>query len=205
MIAETVFDTVRSSSITSATAVIRRLHDEGGRIRSFRSYGSGIPAPGQPQNPLRYAVTWNPRNVVMSGHGGAQYLEHGRIRIVPFHHVFHRTWHVDVKGIGSLEAPRGTLTHHYVTDERGILKSVNLIVGTTNNHAAICMSIKKAAQGLIKKGVEITEGLLNKVEMAFRAYDPCFACATHNLPGGMPMTVRLRAADGTVLSERSRF
>ncbi len=108
------------------------------------------------------------------------------------------------EGVGSLEAPRGTLTHHYVTDERGILQQVNLIVGTTNNHAPICMSIKKAAKGLIKKGVEITEGLLNKVEMAFRAYDPCFGCATHNLPGEMPMTVRLRSADGTVLDEKSR-
>ncbi|MCP3912434.1 MAG: Ni/Fe hydrogenase subunit alpha, partial [Actinomycetia bacterium] len=107
-------------------------------------------------------------------------------------------------GIGSLEAPRGTLTHHYVTDERGILKQVNLVVGTTNNHAAICMSIKKAAKGLIKKGVEITEGLLNQVEMAFRAYDPCFGCATHSLPGRMPLTVRLRAADGTVLDEGGR-
>ncbi len=111
---------------------------------------------------------------------------------------------VPSEGVGSLEAPRGTLTHHYVTDERGILKQVNLIVGTTNNHAAICMSIKKAAKGLIKKGVEITEGLLNQVEMAFRAYDPCFGCATHSLPGQMPLTVRLRGPDGTVLDEGGR-
>ena len=108
------------------------------------------------------------------------------------------------EGVGSVEAPRGTLTHHYVTDERGILERVNLIVGTTNNHAAICMSIKKAAQGLIKKGVEITEGLLNRIEMAFRAYDPCFGCATHSLPGQMPMIVRLRNARGEVLSEKAR-
>jgi len=91
-----------------------------------------------------------------------------------------------------------------MTDERGILEMVNLIVGTTNNHAAICMSIKKAAQGLIKKGVEITEGLLNRIEMAFRAYDPCFGCATHSLPGQMPMAVRLRNARGEVLSEKTR-
>ncbi len=108
------------------------------------------------------------------------------------------------EGIASVEAPRGTLTHHYVTDERGILQKVNLIVGTTNNHAAICMSIKKAAQGLIRKGVEVTEGLLNKIEMAFRAYDPCFGCATHALPGQMPMTVRMRRANGEVLSEMTR-
>ena len=108
------------------------------------------------------------------------------------------------EGIGSVEAPRGTLTHHYVTDDRGILKQVNLIVGTTNNHAAISMSIKKAAQGLIRKGVEITEGTLNRIEMAFRAYDPCFACATHSLPGHMSLTVRVRGPDGAILSETSR-
>jgi F420-non-reducing hydrogenase large subunit len=66
------------------------------------------------------------------------------------------------------------------------------------------MAIKKAAQGLIRKGVEITEGLLNRIEMAFRAYDPCFACATHSLPGQMPIVVRLRAPDGTILAEKGR-
>jgi F420-non-reducing hydrogenase large subunit len=108
------------------------------------------------------------------------------------------------EGVGIVEAPRGTLTHHYVTDEKGIVKKANLIVGTTNNNAAICMSIKQAAQGLIRKGVEVTEGVLNMVEMAFRAYDPCFGCATHSLPGEMPMVVRVRDCDGTVLSEASR-
>jgi F420-non-reducing hydrogenase large subunit len=108
------------------------------------------------------------------------------------------------EGVGIVEAPRGTLTHHYVTDEKGIVKKANLIVGTTNNHAAICMSIKQAAQGLIKKGVEVTEGVLNMVEMAFRAYDPCFGCATHSLPGQMPLIVRLRDVDGTILDVRRR-
>jgi len=69
------------------------------------------------------------------------------------------------EGVGCVEAPRGTLTHHYCTDERGIVTKANLIVGTTNNNAPICMSVKKAAQGLIKKG-EVREGLLNMVEMA---------------------------------------
>ncbi len=108
------------------------------------------------------------------------------------------------EGIGTVEAPRGTLTHHYITDEKGIVRKANLIVGTTNNHAAICLSIKQAAQGLIRKGVEVTEGVLNMVEMAFRAYDPCFGCATHSLPGRMPLTVRVRDCDGAVISERSR-
>ncbi len=88
----------------SAMALMRRIGSEGGVVRGFRSYGSGIPAPDQPQNPLRYVVTWNPRNVAMSGHAGAQYMENGRIKIVPFHQVFHHTWPVDVEGVGPLEA-----------------------------------------------------------------------------------------------------
>ncbi|MBN2083493.1 Ni/Fe hydrogenase subunit alpha [bacterium] len=108
------------------------------------------------------------------------------------------------EGVGILEAPRGTLTHHYVTDEKGIVLKANLIVGTTNNHAPICMSLKKAAQNLIKSGTEVTEGILNMVEMAFRAYDPCYGCATHSLPGEMPLTVRLRNADGSIINEISR-
>lgn len=103
------------------------------------------------------------------------------------------------EGVGVVEAPRGTLTHHYVTDEDGIVRRANLIVGTTNNSAAICMSIKKAACALIKPGVTPDEGLLNRIEMAFRAYDPCFGCATHSLPGQMPLEVRLRCADGETL------
>ena len=100
------------------------------------------------------------------------------------------------EGVGIVEAPRGTLTHHYKTDERGILTEVNLIVGTTNNYAPISMSINKAAKSLIKKGNVVTEGLLNMVEMAFRAYDPCFGCATHSLPGRMPLEVTIRDANG---------
>jgi F420-non-reducing hydrogenase large subunit len=109
------------------------------------------------------------------------------------------------EGIGCVEAPRGTLTHHYQTDERGILTKVNMIVGTTNNYAPIAMSVKKAAQGLIKKGTVITEGLLNTVEMAFRNYDPCMSCATHSLPGQMPLEVRIRDADGNEVERLSQY
>ncbi|MGD8458017.1 MAG: nickel-dependent hydrogenase large subunit, partial [Anaerolineales bacterium] len=100
------------------------------------------------------------------------------------------------EGVAIVEAPRGTLTHHYWTDEKGLLTKVNLIVGTTNNNAPICMSIKKAAQGVIKKGKPVTEPLLNMVEMAFRSYDPCFGCATHSLPGQMPLEVKITDANG---------
>ncbi|MBK7920382.1 MAG: Ni/Fe hydrogenase subunit alpha [Chloroflexi bacterium] len=109
------------------------------------------------------------------------------------------------EGVGIVEAPRGTLTHHYWTDERGILTKVNLIVGTTNNYAPISMSIKKAAQSLIHEGTVISEGLLNMVEMAFRAYDPCFGCATHSLPGQMPLQVTIRDADGQVVDVLSQY
>ena len=109
------------------------------------------------------------------------------------------------EGVGIVEAPRGTLTHHYWTDERGILTKVNLIVGTTNNYAPISMSIKKAAQSLITKGTVVNEGLLNMVEMAFRAYDPCFGCATHSLPGQMPLQVTIRDADGKEIDVLRQF
>lgn len=108
------------------------------------------------------------------------------------------------EGVGIVEAQRGTLTHHYWTDDKGIIKKANIIVGTTNNNAAICMSVKKAAQGMIKEGVEVTEGLLNMIEMSFRAYDPCFSCATHSLPGDMPMIVEIKDADGILLQRIKR-
>ena len=109
------------------------------------------------------------------------------------------------EGVGIVEAPRGTLTHHYWTDERGILTKVNLVVGTTNNYASMSMSIKKAAQNLIHGGTVISEGLLNMVEMAFRAYDPCFGCATHSLPGQMPLQVTIRDAAGEVVDVMSQY
>jgi F420-non-reducing hydrogenase large subunit len=102
------------------------------------------------------------------------------------------------EGIGVVEAPRGTLIHHYKTDKNGIITEANLIVATVNNAAAICMSVEKAARGLIKGG-EVSDGLLNMVEMAFRAYDPCFACATHSLPGQMPMSVRVHDSKEDVI------
>jgi len=108
------------------------------------------------------------------------------------------------EGVGIVEAPRGTLTHHYKTDKNGIITEANLIVGTTNNNAPISMSIKKAAEGLIKKGVQVTDGMLNKIEMAFRAYDPCFGCATHSLPGQMPMELIIHDAENGDVIESIR-
>lgn len=103
-------------------------------------------------------------------------------------------------GIGSVEAPRGTLTHHYETDERGILTKVNMIVGTTNNNAPISLSIMKAAKGLIKGGV-CSDGILNRIEMAFRLYDPCCSCATHAL-GKAPLELLIRRLNDGALLDR---
>ena len=103
-------------------------------------------------------------------------------------------------GIGVVEAPRGTLFHHYETDERGLVTKANLIVATQNNSARIAMSVDKAARSLIKRG-EVNDGLLNMVEMAFRAYDPCFGCATHALPGHLPLSVSIYNRERKLLRE----
>jgi F420-non-reducing hydrogenase large subunit len=94
------------------------------------------------------------------------------------------------EGFGVCEAPRGTLFHHYETDEAGIVEKLNLLVATQNSAAAICMSIEKAARCLIKGG-RVSDGILNMIEMAFRAYDPCLACATHCVTGEPPTVVNL--------------
>ncbi len=107
------------------------------------------------------------------------------------------------EGVGVVEAPRGTLIHHYTTDERGVIQTANLIVATQGNAARMAMSVEKAAKGLISGG-QVPEGVLNKVEMAFRAYDPCHGCATHSLPGSMPLLIRVRNARGETLTSLRR-
>ncbi|MFA5785962.1 MAG: Ni/Fe hydrogenase subunit alpha [Actinomycetota bacterium] len=107
------------------------------------------------------------------------------------------------EGVGVVEAPRGTLFHHYATNERGLITKANLIVATQGNAARTAMSVDKAARSMIKGG-EIDEGMLNQVEMAFRAYDPCHGCATHTLPGQMPLIVEVRDAGGELVSELRR-
>jgi F420-non-reducing hydrogenase large subunit len=104
------------------------------------------------------------------------------------------------EGIGIVEAPRGTLIHHYQTDDNGVITGVNLIVATVNNAAALSMSVSKAAKSLIRNG-EVSEGLLNMVEMAFRAYDPCLACASHSLPGETPLEVSIIDSSGSLLKK----
>ncbi|MET0013531.1 MAG: Ni/Fe hydrogenase subunit alpha [Sedimenticola sp.] len=101
------------------------------------------------------------------------------------------------EGIGVIEAPRGTLFHHYRIDEDGLVTKANLIVSTTNNNRAMNQSIRRVAADLFD-GRELSEPLLNQIEVAIRAYDPCLSCATHAL-GKMPLEVELLDAGGSVI------
>ena len=105
-------------------------------------------------------------------------------------------------GIGLIEAPRGTLFHHYKVDKNDQVVSANLIVSTTNNNEPMNRAVAKVAQDHLQ-GVEITEGLLNHVEVAIRAYDPCLSCATHAL-GQMPLEVTVVDLQGQILSQKSK-
>jgi F420-non-reducing hydrogenase large subunit len=94
------------------------------------------------------------------------------------------------RGVGCVEAPRGTLIHDYTTDEKGLVTDVNLIVGTTHNNAPINMSVRQTAQQYITNGI-YDQGILNRVEMAIRAYDPCFSCATHAVDNRVPVRIEI--------------
>ena len=102
------------------------------------------------------------------------------------------------RGVGCVEAPRGTLIHDYETDENGLITNLNLIVGTTHNNAPINMSVKQTAKALIKDG-NYDQGILNRLEMAIRAHDPCLSCATHKLDGTIAMKLEIRDASGKVI------
>ena len=102
------------------------------------------------------------------------------------------------EGVGVVEAPRGTLIHHYKSGRDGLLTAVNLVVASQHNAAPVQVSVRKAARGLIRNGV-VNDGLLNQLEMAFRAYDPCNACASHSMPGELPLVVTVKDARGQVV------
>jgi F420-non-reducing hydrogenase large subunit len=101
-------------------------------------------------------------------------------------------------GIGVVEAPRGVLIHHYETDSKGTITKANLLVATQHNSARISLSVSKAAKNLIKGGV-VDDGILNMIEMAFRAYDPCHACATHYMPGTLNLPIYIYDKDGKLI------
>ena len=102
------------------------------------------------------------------------------------------------RGVGVVEAPRGTLIHDYTTDDKGLIIKANIIVGTTHNNAPINMSVKSTAKALIKDG-NYDQGILNQVEMAIRAYDPCLSCSTHKMDGSIPVKIEIVSSDGKVL------
>ena len=105
------------------------------------------------------------------------------------------------EGIGVIEAPRGTLIHHYQVDEKGMITKCNLIVSTTHNNEPMNQAVKWVAQNVLSKKLEITESMLNQVEIAIRAYDPCLSCATHAI-GQMPLKVSLFDHNANLISER---
>ncbi len=102
------------------------------------------------------------------------------------------------RGVGCVEAPRGTLIHDYETDAEGMVTNVNLIVGTTHNNAPINMSVTQAAKALIKGG-KYDQGMLNTVEMSIRAYDPCLSCATHRLDGKLSVKLDIYDVNGKLV------
>ena len=106
------------------------------------------------------------------------------------------------ESVGLLEAPRGTLFHHYKVDENDQVTMANLIVSTTNNNTPMNLAVERVARKYLS-GAEITEGLLNRVEVAIRAYDPCLSCATHAM-GQMPLIIELEDAHGNMLDRRVR-
>ena len=107
------------------------------------------------------------------------------------------------EGVGVIEAPRGTLFHHYWTNANGQLERVNMIVATGHNNWAMSKAVDSVAKTYITAGQEVTEGLLNRVEAAIRAYDPCLSCSTHAL-GQMPLVVDVVDAAGSVVRTLKR-
>jgi F420-non-reducing hydrogenase large subunit len=168
---------------------------------AYEKYFATLSPDGKPVH-SRGATHW--ARLIELMQGAETVLELARDPEITSPHVRAVPTEVPTEGVGTVEAPRGTLTHHYWTDERGIITRVNLIVGTTNNYGPIAMSVDKAARSLISRGTVVTEGLLDRIEMGFRAYDPCFGCATHTMPGQMPMIVTIRDHDGNPLRELRR-
>ncbi|MCS7278992.1 MAG: Ni/Fe hydrogenase subunit alpha [Thermodesulfobacteriaceae bacterium] len=108
------------------------------------------------------------------------------------------------EGVGIVEAARGTLIHHYKTDPKGLVTDANIIVATTHNKGPINVAIKRAAQNFIKGG-KVEEGILNLVEIAYRPYDICLACATHTLPGRLPIQIEIYGKDGQLIKSLRNF
>jgi NAD-reducing hydrogenase large subunit len=123
-------------------------------------------------------------------------------QVTSTHIQHHGRWNYE-EGIGSSEAPRGTLFHHYKTDATGKLLKVNLLIATGQNNPSMNRSILEVAKQYVKAD-ELKEGMLNRVESTIRCYDPCLSCSTHAL-GQMPMVIELKSAKGELVKRIERF
>lgn len=137
-----------------AAEAVRAVVDAGGVVRAFRSFGSGVPAPDSLSNPLQYLVTWNPWNVATSGGAGAQYLQDGRIRIVPQSRLFLHTWPVEVDGVGRLEGYPNRDSLSYL--EHFGLNEVHTMIRGTLRHPGFCETWSKVVNlGLTNDTIHI--------------------------------------------------
>lgn len=107
------------------------------------------------------------------------------------------------EGVGIIEAPRGTLIHHYEVDDKDRITRCNLIVSTTHNNEPMNQAVRWVAKNVLDGKKEITEAMMNQVEVAIRAYDPCLSCATHAM-GQMPLQIQLMDHEGTLIDEKLR-
>ena len=129
------------------------------------------------------------------------------LRDIELGHDSGRSGYVVVKGerrseaVGIIEAPRGTLFHHYEVNDDDQVTMANLIVSTTSNNEPMNRAVQKVADDHISGAPKITEGLLNRIEVAIRAYDPCLSCATHAI-GQMPLIVELVGPDGELIQKK---
>ena len=140
--------------LMSAQEIIDGIHDRGGVVDRFWSYGGGLPEPSFDANPLRYCITWNPRNVAMAAEAGAQFLEDGHIRMQPWHRIFAGAWDVDVPGLGVMDAypNRDSMAYRKIHG----LNQVQTLLRGTLRHAGYCRIWNLIVQlGLPNENLEI--------------------------------------------------
>jgi len=147
--------------------------------------------------PVHASLAYHWARIIEGAQGAELWLDYMNDDDILDEHIRNIPTETPSRGVGTIEAARGHLIHDYDTDENGIVTAMNLIVATTHNYAGINLAVRNAARGVIKGG-DVDEGKLNMVEMAFRAYDPCMACATHALPGKTPLEFDIYDADGNL-------
>ena len=154
--------------------------------------------------PVHATLAYHWARIIEGAQGAELWLKYMQEDDILDEHIRNIPTEKPSRGVGTIEAARGHLIHDYDTDENGIVTAMNLIVATTHNYAGINLAVRNAARGVIKGGA-VDEGKLNMVEMAFRAYDPCMACATHALPGQMPLEFDIYDADGNLRTVKHNY